>query len=137
MSAERSGAERILALGALIWFGAGSLDYVLTHVQVGFYLRLFSADQLAFYTGLPAAAHAAWAVGVWAGLAGAMTFWFRGSGAILFGLSTAGLAGLTIWVLLLADPGLQDVTGPAGSFLMLAAVLVSAALAVWTARPRP
>jgi hypothetical protein len=62
----------IVAPLAVVWMALSACDYLLVTLGAQDYLRQFSADQAAFFTGLEVQAKALWATYVWAGVAGAL-----------------------------------------------------------------
>jgi hypothetical protein len=68
---------------ALLWNALGCLDYTMTQVQGDAWLANMDPTevQLAWFHGMPAWADAAWAIGVWGGLLGAILLLVRRSWA--------------------------------------------------------
>ncbi len=115
-----------VALAALIWHAAGAADYTLTQLRVAAYLVQFTPEQIAYFQAMPAWVDAAWAVGVWGGLLGAVLLVMRSGMAVLcLAASCVALAAATLWLLVLADPPMAAVTGMTGVWVMLGAVVVS------------
>ena len=82
----------IVGILGLIWNAYGCYDYFMTVTGNAAYLAAFPADQIAYYHSLPAWLTAAWALGVWGGLAGSMLLLARSRHAVLaFGLSVLGI----------------------------------------------
>ncbi len=57
---------------ALLWSAMGAMDYVMTQTKDEAYMSGFTPEQLSFFYGLPAWVVAAWALGVWGGVLGAL-----------------------------------------------------------------
>lgn len=78
---------------SLLWNSFGALDYILTQTQNQDYLAQLTPEQLELYTGMPFWATAAWAVAIWASVAGSLLLLFRSRfAAHAFLLSLAGMA---------------------------------------------
>jgi hypothetical protein len=67
----------VIGILALLWSAMGAMDYVMTQTKNEAYMSQFTAEQLAFFYGLPAWVVAAWAIGVWGGVIGALLLLFR------------------------------------------------------------
>ena len=101
---------------AVLWNGYGAFGYLLTHLQGEAFLRSagMTEAQIAFTTGGPAWMTAAWAIGVWAALAGSLLLLLRSKWAFhAFLLSIAGFVGSMIYTHLLSTGG--EVMGPSGA----------------------
>lgn len=62
---------------ALLWSSIGAMDYVMTQTKNEAYMSGFTPEQLAFFYGIPAWVVAAWAIGVWGGVLGALLLLLR------------------------------------------------------------
>lgn len=94
----------IVGVLALLWSGMGAFDYLATQMELDFYMSQFSDAQLAYFYAFPAWVVAAWAFGVWGGVAGALGLLLRRSWAVwMFGLSLLGLAVTTVYNFALTD----------------------------------
>jgi hypothetical protein len=67
----------VIGILALLWSAMGALDYVMTQTKNEMYMSGFTQEQLAFFYGLPVWVVAAWAIGVWGGVIGALLLLFR------------------------------------------------------------
>jgi hypothetical protein len=67
----------VIGILALLWSAMGALDYVMTQTKNETYTSGFTPEQLAFFYGFPAWVVAAWAIGVWGGVIGALLLLFR------------------------------------------------------------
>ncbi len=67
----------VIGVIALLWSAMGATDYVMTQTRNEAYMSEFSPKQLAFFDGIPAWVIAAWAIGVWGGVIGALLLLFR------------------------------------------------------------
>lgn len=77
---------------ALLWNAFGAFDYLATQLQVESYLAQFTPEQRAYFDSFPAWAVAAWAFGVWGGMAGSIALLMARSWAVwAFGISLAGM----------------------------------------------
>ena len=77
MSSDRTPAAWhlwVVGAVALLWNGLGCFDYVMTQAQGDAWLANMdpSALQMAYFHAMPAWTDAAWAIGVWGGLLGAI-----------------------------------------------------------------
>lgn len=61
-----------LAALALLWNAMGALDFTLTQARSPSYLAGFPPEMMAYLDSLPGWVHAAWGVGTWGGMAGAV-----------------------------------------------------------------
>ena len=115
----------IIAPLAVVWMALAACDYLLVTLGAQDYLRLFSADQAAFFTGLEVQAKALWATYVWAGVAGALGLLMREAWAPL-ALAVAFFAGLgqTSWLLLISNPSLISVAGTVSVQILIVSLAV-------------
>ena len=93
-TAERSAPAHLWIVGilALLWNAYGCYEYVMTETGNQAFLAKLPAQWLAYWEGLPAWLTAAWALGVWGGLAGAALMLARSRYSVwAFALSLAGL----------------------------------------------
>lgn len=94
-------------------------DYAMVQYQLAPYLAAFTADQVAWFTSMPA-----WVDGVWGAqtvlaLLGGLSLLFGVRSAVpLLGLSFVTNLVLTIWLLVLASPSMVSVTGWVGCAIM-------------------
>ena len=83
----------IVGVLSLLWNSVGAFDYVMTETRNADYLRGFTPEQLAYFTGFPKWVVAAWALAVWGGVAGSLGLLWRQRWAVpVFGLSLAAMA---------------------------------------------
>lgn len=121
-----------IALAALLWHAAGAVDYALTQLRVPAYLSQFSADQVAYFQSMPTWVDAAWAVGVWVGLVGAVLLVTRMGIAVLpLAASCAAMVAATVWLLVLSDPPMAQVTGMLGVWIMLGVAAASLVIYIY------
>ena len=97
----------VIGLVTTLWHAGGAYDYTMTQTRNMDYLQM-AADSagvpldaiLDYFGTFPAWADAAWALGVWGGLAGSILLLFRSRFALhAFAVSLAGLAVSTIYQL--------------------------------------
>lgn len=62
---------------ALLWSAMGAFDYVMTQTRNEAYMSGFTPEQLEFFYGFPPWVVAAWAIGVWGGVLGALLLLIR------------------------------------------------------------
>lgn len=118
---------------ALLWYGVSVADYLLSKLQFAPYVAAFTPDQLDYFAALPVWVNAGWALGVWAGLGGAVMLAWRGKiAALMFALSFAGLLAATVGLVFLTEPPMQDVTGRTGIWAMLFAMAAALLLLTYS-----
>lgn len=104
----------VVGIASLMWNAFGCYDYAMTKLYPAQYLGAqgLSAEAQAWLTGMPPVATGAWALGVWASLAGAILLNLRSRRAVgAFALSFVGLAASQLWQVTHARPAEMD--GPA------------------------
>jgi hypothetical protein len=114
-----------IGIVGLLWNCIGALDYTMTQTRNEAYLKAVTPEQLAYFDSVPAWAVAAWALGVWGGVAGMLLLLLRkraavpvllvslvgatlifvhnfvlSEGAEVMGNSAAGFAGMIIMIAL-------------------------------------
>lgn len=118
-----------VGLLALLWHLGGAADYLATHLAYEPYVRQFPAEWMVYFDTLPFWVDAAWAIGVWVGLLGAVLLLMRERAAVLaLALSAVALIAATFWLLAVSDPPMQAVTGASGIYVMAGAALASVIL---------
>jgi hypothetical protein len=118
-----------VALAAVLWHAAGAADYALTKMRVPAYLDQVPEEWVVYFDALPAWVTAAWAVGVWIGLLGALLLLARESLApLMLALAFFALAAASVWLVWLAEPPMAEVTGQEGVLVMAGATAASAIL---------
>jgi hypothetical protein len=112
----------IVGILALLWNAFGAFDYVMTQIQNAAYLAQFSEAARLYFDSFPAWAEAAWALGVWGGVAGSLLLLARSRHAeFAFGLSLVGLLVTTIYQHALSAMPADLKTGP----------MVAIAVVIW------
>ncbi|HEY5722920.1 MAG TPA: hypothetical protein VIT45_11420 [Allosphingosinicella sp.] len=97
---------------ATLWNAFGAFDYVMTQTRNTEYLAHFTDPQRVYFESFPVWMEAAWALGVWGGLAGSLLLLARSRYAVLaFGLSLAGLAISTVYQYVLSTPPPEFMSG--------------------------
>jgi hypothetical protein len=95
----------IVAILATIWNAFGCFDYLMTQTRNAQYLANFTDPQRVYFESFPMWMEAAWAFGVWGGLAGALLLLARSRYAVVaFAVSLAGLAASTLYQYVLTSP---------------------------------
>ncbi len=121
----------VVGIAALLWNAVGALDYVMTQTRNAQYMAGFTAEQLAFFYGLPAWTVAAWAIGVWGGVLGSLLLLLRKSLAVwVFLASLVGVVLTTIQNYLLSN-GLEVMGGPGAVVFTAVIFVVAVALYVY------
>jgi hypothetical protein len=88
----------IVGVLAALWNGFGALDYTMSQTRNAGWMAQMTEGQRAWLEAAPAWADAAWAFGVWGGLAGSLLLLARSRHAVTaFILSLAGLAVNTLF----------------------------------------
>ncbi|MBB5720949.1 CHASE2 domain-containing sensor protein [Loktanella ponticola] len=96
---------------AVLWNAGGAYDYVMTQTQSAAYLAMMSDAQKAFLDAGPIWFEAAWAVGVWFSMLGALLLLLRSRlAAAAFGLSLIGLIVSSVYSFGIADRSGLDLT---------------------------
>lgn len=94
----------IVGILGLLWNAIGCFDYYATQTKMESYMSHFTPQQLDYFYAFPAWADAAWAVGVWGSLLGAIGLLLRKAWAVwLFGIAILGLAVTTVYNFVLSD----------------------------------
>lgn len=128
----------IVGIVATLWNAFGANDYTQTQMGNRDYFAMMGFEPstidmaLRYFGEMPAWADAAWALGVWGGLAGSILLLVRSRWAIAaFGASILGVAGSWIfqWQATL-PPELAELNSPA----MFAVISVIALLLFWYAQ---
>jgi len=115
----------VIGVVALVWNAVGALDYLMTQTQNESYMSGFTPVQLEFFYGLPAWTIAAWAIGVWGGVVGAILLLLKRRAAIwAFAASIAGIVVTNFQNYALANG--MEVAGDAFSLGLSAAIFVIA-----------
>lgn len=113
-----------VAMIALLWHAAGALDYLLTQIDYAPYTSQVPAEWLEYFLGQPIWVTAAWAVGVWGGLLGAILLLAREHWAPLaLAASFFGTLAATVWLTLLAQPPMQAAIGQGFTAVMVGACI--------------
>jgi hypothetical protein len=109
---------------ATVWNGFGCFDYLMTQTHNAKYLAGFTDPQRVYFDSFPLWMEAAWAFGVWGGLAGSLLLLARSRHAITaFAVSLAGLAASTFYQYVLSSPPPEMASGP----------MVAMNLVIWAA----
>ena len=88
----------IVGVLSALWNGFGCADYTMTQTKNEAWLSALSPETRTWIDTAPAWADAAWALGVWGGLAGSVLLLMRSRHAVTaFIVSLSGLAVSTYW----------------------------------------
>ena len=96
----------VVGVVTALWNGFGCLDYVMTQTNRDqwFAQMDITEAQLAYFNAMPAWTHAAWAIGVWGGLLGAILLLLRKKLALpVFVVSFLGWLAGAIYAFALSD----------------------------------
>jgi hypothetical protein len=138
MSDPNAGASKapwhlwVIGIIGVAWNAIGAVDYSMTQTENEAYLKAVPPEQLAFITGVPAWVVAAWAIGVWGGVAGMLLLLLRKRAAVPVLLaSLVGAALVFVHNYLLSEGA--EVMGSSG--MAFAGMIVVIALGLyWYAR---
>ena len=111
---------------ATLWNAFGCYDYVMTQSGNEAHLAAFTEAQRTYFQSFPAWCEAAWALGVWGGLAGALLLLARSRHAVTaFVVSLVGLAATQVYQHLLssAPEGLMS-----GAMMVMTVVIWAVAI---------
>lgn len=123
----------VVGVLSLAWNAFGAFDYTMTNMRNPAYLANFPPDMLPMIAAMPLWARLAWAVGVWAALAGSILLLLRWNWAfVAFALSLGGLAVSTIWQWLTELP--TSMQTPEMMGMNVAICVIATALAVYARR---
>ena len=82
----------IIGILALLWNGYGCYEYVMTETRNAAFLATLPSEWVTYWDSLPVWLTAAWALGVWGGLVGAVLLLIRSRYAVwAFALSLVGV----------------------------------------------
>ena len=122
----------IVAVLAVIWNFGGVFDYVMTKTSPA-YLEQFTADQIAYFTGFPAAYVAIWASAVFSAFFASLALLFRVKIAfLLFALSLGLFIVNTIYIYGLTPAfEMMGVGGAIFSLFIFASLIALTGLSRW------
>jgi len=119
----------LVGIVGLLWSAMGALDYVMTETRNESWMSGFTPEQLSFFYSLPTWVVAAWAVGVWGGVLGAILLLLRKDLAVWVLLASFAAAALTTFHNFVLSNGME-VMGDSVS-LMFVAIINVIALAMY------
>ncbi|MBO0720840.1 MAG: hypothetical protein J2P41_08455 [Blastocatellia bacterium] len=123
----------VIGILYLLWSAMGALDYVMTQTKNEAYVSRFTPEQIAYFTGFPAWVVAAWAIGVWGGVLGALLLLFRRRLAVWVLLaSLLALVVTTIHNYFLSNG--MKIFGGAGAIIFTSIIFLTALLLLLYAR---
>lgn len=100
------------ALG-LLWNGFGGLDYTMTKTHNAAWMAMLTPEQIAYLDAFPLWANAAWALGVWGSVAGAVLLLLRKRHAVMaYIVSLVGLATSNFYQFSIASDETAAAFGP-------------------------
>jgi hypothetical protein len=118
----------VVGILAVLWNAVGAMDYVMTETRNAAYLSGFTPEQLAFFDAIPAWTVAAWAVGVWGGVLGALLLLLRrGLAEWVFLASLLGVVVTTFRNFVLSN-GMDVIGGPVSMVFTAVIFLVASGL---------
>lgn len=119
---------------ALLWNCIGAFDYVMTQTRNTSYLAAFTREQLDYFFGFPWWVVAAWAFGVWGGVAGAALLLLRRRLAVpALAVSLGGIVVTTLHNFVLSN-GLAVMGGAGGAVFPAVILVVAIALLLYARR---
>ncbi len=114
----------VVGVFAVIWNFGGVYDYIMTQTNNEAYLAMLTDAQRAFLDQGPVWFGAAWAIGVWFSMLGALLLLLRSRFAgSAFAISFAGLIASTVYSFAIADPSSMDLMTP-GQAVFTAAIYI-------------
>lgn len=123
----------IVGVFALLWNTMGAVDYWMTMTRNSAYLAAFTAEQLEYLGAFPKWVTAAWALGVWGGVAGSCLLAAARRLAVpVLGVSLLAAA-LTFFYNFVLSDGLRIMGGPS-ALAMPGLILLAGALLLIYAR---
>jgi hypothetical protein len=126
----------VVAILAVLWNAFGGFDYLMTQTHNEKYLAGFTDPQRVYLDSFPLWMEAAWAFGVWGGVAGSLLLLARSRYAVAaFAVSLAGLAVSTVYQNVLSSPP-AEMTGGAMLAMNLVIWAVAIGLLVYAMRMR-
>lgn len=136
MSDDRKTPWHLWVVGAfyLLWSAMGALDYTMTQTRNDVYMAQFTPEQLTYFYSFPSWMIAAWAVGVWGGVIGAILLLLRHRWAApAFWLAfLAGAVG-AVYTFVLAETPFSQIAGTFELVFSLV-ILVLSVLVIWYAQ---
>ena len=124
----------VVGFASLVWNAFGALDYLMTQLRTGWYVRQFSPDQLDYFYAMPGWVDAAWAFGVWFAVLGSVLLLLRSRFAVLaFVVSLAGMIVASAYPVAISQHPPSELIGPT-ALLFSAAIVVVGGLLIWYAR---
>lgn len=94
----------IVGIVSLLWNTMGIVDFTLTNLNVEAYVKQLTPEMLAWVAAIPAWALVAWGLGTWGAFAGSVGLLLRKKWSVwAFAISLAGLAGSTLYQLVLSE----------------------------------
>ena len=88
----------IIGVLALLWNSMGAFDYLATQLELEFYMKRFTEEQLAYFYGFPKWVVACWAFAVWGAFVGSIALLMRRKWAVwAFAVALSGLCLTTIY----------------------------------------
>lgn len=125
----------VIGILALLWNAGGAFDYLMVKTGNEEYLSAMTPEQLAYFTSFPTWAGAAWALGVWGAIAGALLLLFRSRFAgTAFAVSLLGMIGTMVYGLVLSEIPMLDVAGGFAMTFTLAILIIAVGLLVYARR---
>lgn len=121
----------VLAMAAL------AADAAMVKLRLTAYLDVFTAEQVTYFTTLPAWVDLVWMISVVLGLLGAVLLWMEERISVLpLGISAVGLTIFAIWLSVLSRPLMVSVTGWIGLLVVWGSVAVGALIYIYARRQR-
>ncbi|HVZ63173.1 MAG TPA: hypothetical protein VG936_01190 [Lacunisphaera sp.] len=108
---------------SLLWNAMGALDFTMTETHNEAYLKQFTPEQLAYFSGFPVWVIVTWGVATWGSLAGSLLLLLRRAAALhVFVVSLIAMV-LTFVHNFLLSEGLKLMGGP-GALAFTAVIIV-------------
>jgi hypothetical protein len=115
----------IVGIVGLLWNAMGAMDYFMTQTKNEEYMSAFTAEQLAFFYGLPTWTIATWAIAVWGGVLGTILLLMRNKIAVPVFLASFIAMAITSFQNFVLSNGLE-VMGDTFSLVFSGVIFVAA-----------
>lgn len=121
-----------IAVLTLLFYAVLAVDFTLSKLGMGAFLKLLPADVSLLIAGLTGWVSVIWAIGVWGGLVGAWLLWKRNRySVLLLFIGAAGLVFLTVWLSLFSRPTIFGAAGFMGFYLMLGSSAIAVLIYIY------
>lgn len=118
----------VIGIVSLFWNAMGALDFTMTQLNSGVWLKSFTPEQVAYIKGFPGWSLAAWGIATWSSLIGSLLLLLRKGVAVpVLLVSLVAMVLTTIYSFVLSD-GVKIMGGGAGMIVFNATIFVISVL---------